>query len=76
LGSLLGSHTAPHVGRRRGSILHKAGEAMRYLVLRGACILALIALSLPAYSQVQNGEFTSLITDRSDAVVRGARVLI
>jgi hypothetical protein len=49
---------------------------MRYLVLRGACILALIALSLPAYSQVQNGEFTSLITDRSDAVVRGARVLI
>jgi len=49
---------------------------MRNLVLRGACILALIAFSLPAYSQVQNGEFTGLITDPSDAIVRGARVLI
>ena len=46
------------------------------LVLRGAIILALIAFGLPASSQVQNGEFTGLITDPSGAVVNQARVLI
>jgi len=45
-------------------------------VFRGACILALIAFGLPASSQVQNGEFTGLITDPSDAVVNQARVVI
>ena len=45
-------------------------------VLHGACILALIAFGLPASSQVQNGEFTGLITDPSGAVVNQARVLI
>jgi outer membrane receptor protein involved in Fe transport len=49
---------------------------MSKLVLRGACILALIAFSLPASSQVQNGEFTGLITDPSGAIVNQARVLI
>jgi hypothetical protein len=49
---------------------------MSNLVLRGACILALIILSLPASSQVQNGEFTGLIIDPSGAVVNQARVLI
>lgn len=43
---------------------------------RAACILALIAFGLPALSQVQNGEFTGLITDTSGAVVNRARVLI
>jgi outer membrane receptor protein involved in Fe transport len=49
---------------------------MSKLVLRSACILALIALALPASSQVQNGEFTGLITDPSGAVVNQARVVI
>jgi hypothetical protein len=49
---------------------------MSNLMLRGACILALIAISLPASSQVQNGEFTGLITDSSGAVINQARVLI
>ena len=44
--------------------------------LRGTCILALITFALPASSQVQNGEFTGLITDPSGAVVNQARVLI
>jgi hypothetical protein len=43
-------------------------------VLGAACIL--IAFTLPASSQVQNGEFTGLITDPSGAVVSQARVLI
>src|SRR5882757_8208868 len=45
-------------------------------VLRGACILALIAFGPPVSSQVQNGEFTGLITDPSGAVINQARVLI
>jgi len=45
-------------------------------VLHGAFILALIAFGLPASSQVQNGEFTGLITDPSGAVINQARVLI
>lgn len=45
-------------------------------VLHGACILALITFGLPASSQVQNGEFTGLITDPSGAVINQARVLI
>ena len=49
---------------------------MSKLVLSGACILVLIALVLPVSSQVQNGEFTGLITDPSGAVVNQARVLI
>ena len=44
--------------------------------LRAACLLALIAFGLPASSQVQNGEFTGLITDPSGAVINQARVLI
>src|SRR5438477_12416807 len=44
--------------------------------LRGTCILALITFALPASSQVQNGEFTGLITDPSGAVITQARVLI
>jgi outer membrane receptor protein involved in Fe transport len=47
---------------------------MSKLVLRVACIL--ITFALPASSQVQNGEFTGLITDPSGAVVNQARVLI
>ena len=49
---------------------------MSNLVLRGSCIVALIVCSLPGSSQVQNGEFTGLITDSSGAVVNQARVLI
>jgi hypothetical protein len=49
---------------------------MTNLLLRGACFLALIAFGLPASSQVQNGEFTGLITDPSGAVITQARVLI
>jgi Carboxypeptidase regulatory-like domain len=49
---------------------------MNNRVLRGACILALIAFGLPASSQVQNREFTGLITDPSNAVIAQARVLI
>src|SRR5882762_4459033 len=49
---------------------------MSKLVLSGACILVLIALVLPVSSQVQNGEFTGLITDPSGAVVNHAQVLI
>jgi hypothetical protein len=45
-------------------------------VLRGACMLVLITFALPAASQVQNGEFTGLITDPSGAVVNQAGVLI
>jgi outer membrane receptor protein involved in Fe transport len=49
---------------------------MSKLVLRGVFILALLSLVLPASSQVQNGEFTGLITDPSGAVVNQARVVI
>src|SRR5437764_15458629 len=49
---------------------------MSKLELRSAFILALIVFSLPASSQVQNGEFTGLITDPSGAVITQARVLI
>jgi len=49
---------------------------MTNLLLRRACILALIALAIPASSQVQNGEFTGLITDPSGAVINQARVRI
>jgi hypothetical protein len=49
---------------------------MNQPVLRGACVIALIAFALPASSQLQNGEFTGLITDPSGAVVNQARVLI
>lgn len=49
---------------------------MNNRVLRGACVLALIAFAHPASSQVQNGEFTGLITDPSGAVVNQAQVLI
>jgi hypothetical protein len=45
-------------------------------VLRHVSMLALIIFSLQALSQVQNGEFTGLITDPSGAVVKEARVLI
>ena len=38
--------------------------------------MALIAFGPPASSQVQNGEFTGLITDPSGAVINQARVLI
>jgi len=38
--------------------------------------LALIAFGPPVSSQVQNGEFTGLITDPSGAVINQARVLI
>jgi len=47
---------------------------MSKLVFGAACIL--ITFALPASSQVQNGEFTGLITDPSGAVVNQARVLI
>ena len=47
---------------------------MSRIVLRAACILTILAL--PAFSQIQNGELTGLITDPSGAVVSGARVLI
>jgi outer membrane receptor protein involved in Fe transport len=49
---------------------------MGKLVLRCSCLLALIAFALPAPSQVQNGEFTGLITDPSGAIVNQARVMI
>ena len=49
---------------------------MNNRVLGAACILALIAFAHPASSQVQNGEFTGLITDPSGAVVNQAHVLI
>ena len=49
---------------------------MEKMGLRAACLLALIAFGLPASSQVQNGEFTGLITDPSGAVINQARVLI
>src|SRR4051794_18914264 len=49
---------------------------MNNIVLGGALILLLVASVLPALSQVQNGEFTGLITDPSGAVINQARVLI
>jgi Carboxypeptidase regulatory-like domain len=47
---------------------------MRRLILGAARIL--IAFAIPASSQIQNGEFTGLITDSSGAVINQARVLI
>ena len=47
---------------------------MGKLVLSAACTL--IMFVLPGFSQIQNGEFTGLITDPSGAAVNNARVLI
>src|SRR5439155_21966292 len=49
---------------------------MSNLVLRGACILALIAFGLSASAQVQNGEITGTVADPSGAVVSDAKIVI
>src|SRR5437762_1557701 len=49
---------------------------MSNLVLRGACILALIAFGLSASAQVQNGEITGTVADPSGAVVPGAKIIV
>ena len=49
---------------------------MSNLVLRGACILALIVFALPASSQVQNGEITGTAADPSGAIVPGAKIVL
>ncbi|PYV67839.1 MAG: hypothetical protein DMG97_26320, partial [Acidobacteria bacterium] len=49
---------------------------MSNLVLRGACILALIAFGLSASAQVQNGEITGTVADPSGAVVPGAKIVL
>ena len=49
---------------------------MSNLVLRGACILALIAFGLSASAQVQNGEITGTVADPSGAVVPDAKIVL
>src|SRR5882724_3512021 len=49
---------------------------MSNLVLRGACVLVLIIFSLPASSQIQNGEITGTVADPSGAVVPGAKIVL
>jgi len=49
---------------------------MSNLVLRGSCILALIIFSLPALSQIQNGEITGTVIDPSGAVVPDAKIVL
>src|SRR3989475_1913934 len=49
---------------------------MSNLVLRGACILALIAFGLSTSAQVQNGEITGTVADPSGAVVPGAKIVL
>src|ERR1700730_14265080 len=57
-------------------MLHRASISDRAELRLSRVLTVILALSLPAIAQIQNGQFTGVVTDQTGAVIPGATIAV
>ena len=58
------------------SLLHRASICNRAVIRLSRMLTLILALSLPSLAQIQNGQFTGVVTDPSGTVIPGATLTV
>src|SRR5712691_5232640 len=58
------------------TLLHRASICNRAVIRLSQALKVIVILSLPSLAQIQNGQFTGVVTDPSGAVIPGATLTV